>query len=207
MTENEIRELAKNTKWGFLRETDELAKEAGIDKDTGLIRTGLPTYLKEIYPDVNDWIHDEIVPNTGRKTRPDYRSETLKLIIEFDGLPHYQQPDTIKGDKEKTELYTNLGYKVVRIPYFIQLSKSAVKTLFDVELEKELFDERIPSLGIKGRNTPAFLCGAGVKRMAEEFHLFPEQYKWNVEFLEQQNDDDLSGVELLKTIYNAGSIK
>ena len=26
--------------WGFLRETTELAKKAGIDKDTGLIRTG-----------------------------------------------------------------------------------------------------------------------------------------------------------------------
>ena len=28
---------AKNQKWGFLRETDELAKSAGQDKDTGLI--------------------------------------------------------------------------------------------------------------------------------------------------------------------------
>ena len=203
MTEEEIRELAKNQKWGFLRETDELAKSAGQDKDTGLTRTGLPTYLKAIYPGVKDWIHDEVVPNSGRKTRPDYRSETLKLIVEFDGLPHYQQPDTIKQDKEKTEFYIGLGYKVVRIPYFIQLSKAVVKTLFDVDMNEDLFDDRIPSLGIKGRNTPAFLCGAGVKRMAEEFHLFPEQYKTNVEFLELQNDDDLSGVELLKTLYDS----
>lgn len=77
-----------------------------------------------------------------------------------------------------------------------------VKTLFDVDLENDLFDERIPSLGIKGRNTPAFLCGAGVKRMADEFHLFPEQYTTNIEFLEYQNDDDLTGVELLRTLYN-----
>lgn len=203
MTEEEIREITKNAKWGFLRETDELANAAGIDKDTGLIRTGLPTYLKEIYPEVDDWVHDEVIPDSGRRVRPDYRSESLKLIIEFDGLPHYQQPDTIKTDKEKTELYKELGYKVVRIPYFIQLSKAVVKTLFDVDLENDLFDERIPSLEIKGRNTPAFLCGAGVKRMAEEFHLFPEQYKINVEFLEQQNDDDLSGVELLKTLYES----
>lgn len=34
--------------------------------------------------------------------------------------------------------------------------------------------------------------------MTEEFHLFPEQYQTNVEFLELQNDDDFSGVELLK---------
>ena len=36
--------------------------------------------------------------------------------------------------------------------------------------------------------------------MAEEFHLFPEQYQTNVEFLELQNDDDFSGVELLKVL-------
>lgn len=28
-------------KWGFLRETDAMAKKAGIDKDTGVHRTGL----------------------------------------------------------------------------------------------------------------------------------------------------------------------
>lgn len=203
MTKDEIRELTKNQKWGYLRETDEIAISAGQDKDTGLIRTGLPTYLKAIYPAINDWIHDKIISNSGRKTRPDYRSESLKLIVEFDGLPHYQQPYKIKQDKEKTELYIGLGYKVVRIPYFIQLSKLVVKTLFDVDMKEELFDERIPSMGIKGRNTPAFICGAGVKRMAKEFHMFPEQYKVNVEFLELQNDDELTGVESLKTLYES----
>lgn len=200
-----LERLQKMPSGDFFRETNELAKSAGADKDTGLIRTGIPTYLSVIYPTVNDWIHDETIPDSGRKLRPDYRSESLKMIIEFDGLPHYQQPDTIKQDKEKTAFYSGLGYKVIRIPYFFQLSKSAVKTLFDVELDQELFDERIPSLGIKGRNTPAFLCGAGVKRMAEEFHMFTEQHKTNVEFLEHQNDNDLSGVELLKTLYNKGA--
>lgn len=31
--------------WGFLRETKEKAAEAGIDKDTGVCRTGLDEYL------------------------------------------------------------------------------------------------------------------------------------------------------------------
>lgn len=38
-------------KWGFLRETSELATKAGKDKDTGLHRTGLDDYLKVIFPD------------------------------------------------------------------------------------------------------------------------------------------------------------
>lgn len=49
-------------KWGFLRETTEQAKKAGIDKDTGLHRTGLDEYLKAIFPDVSDWVHDKVFP-------------------------------------------------------------------------------------------------------------------------------------------------
>lgn len=193
-------------KWGFLRETTELAKKAGIDKDTGLHRTGLEDYLRIIFPKNNDWIHDKALGEVNGKvyrSRPDYRSEELKLIIEFDGLQHYTKPDIIEKDFRLTEEYINLGYKVVRIPYFIQLTNKAVKTLFDIEVSEDLFDEQIPSLGIKGLNTPAYLCPAGVKRMAEEFKKFPEQYKTNIEFLKKQNDPYKTGVEFLEKEYHS----
>ncbi len=191
-------------KWGFLRETDALAKKAGIDKDTGLHRTGLEEYLKVIFPKIDDWIHDKtfgIVNDTLYRSRPDYKSEKLKLIIEFDGLQHYTKQDIIEKDLKTTELYKSFGYEVVRIPYFIQLTNKAVKTLFDVNVPEELFDETISSLGIKGQNTPAYLCPAGVKRMAREFEKFPEQYKTNLDFLKKQNDPFRSGVEFLENEY------
>ena len=193
-------------KWGFLRETAELAKKAGIDKDTGLHRTGLEDYLEIIFPKTNDWIHDKALGEVNGKvyrTRPDYRSEELKLIIEFDGLQHYTKPDIIEKDFRLTEEYKKLGYKVVRIPYFIQLTNKAVKTLFGVEVAEELFDETISSLGIKGLNTPAYLCPAGVKRMAEEFKKFPEQYKTNIDFLKKQNDPYKTGIEFLEKEYHS----
>ena len=193
-------------KWGFLRETAELAKKAGTDKDTGLHRTGLEDYLKVIFPKINDWIHDKTLGEVNGKvyrSRPDYRSEELKLIIEFDGLQHYTKPDIIEKDFRLTNVYINLGYKVVRIPYFIQLTNKAVKTLFCVEVAEELFDEKISSLGINGLNTPAYLCPAGVKRMAEEFKKFPEQYKTNIEFLKEQNDPYKTGVEFLEKEYHS----
>ena len=193
-------------KWGFLRETIELAKKAGRDKDTGLHRTGLEEYLKVIFPQINDWIHDKALGEVNGnvyRSRPDYRSEQLKLIIEFDGLPHYTKPDIIEKDIRLTEVYKDLGYEVVRIPYFIQLTNKAVKTLFGVTVSEELFDEKIPSLGIKGLNTPAYLCPAGVKRMADEFKKFPEQYETNIEFLKKQNDPYKSGVEFLEKEYNS----
>ena len=190
----------ESKQWGFLRETKEDADKAGVDKDTGVCRTGLDEYLAVIFPNTHDWIHDKGGVELGGKklgTRPDYRSESLKMIIEFDGLPHYTNPDVILKDIQNTKNYEKAGYKVVRIPYFIQLSKDAVKELFDVDLDQELFDESIPSLGLKGRNTPAYLCHEGVKRMAREFLRFPHQYEVNLKALKEANNSFLSGLYLL----------
>jgi len=196
------------SKWGFLRETSALAKKAGIDKATGLHRTGLEEYLKVIFPKTNDWIHDKAIGEINGhqyRKRPDYRSESLQIIIEFDGLQHYTNPDIIEKDIENTKLYNGFGYKVVRIPYFIQLTNKAVKTMFDVEVSEKLFDDNFSSLSTVGRNSPAYLCPAGLKRMADEFKRFPEQYKINIEFLRQQNDRFKSGVEFLEKEYNINS--
>ncbi len=199
--DEELAKKVKETKWGFLRETSELATEAGIDKDTGLFRTGLEVYLKKIFPDTHDWIHDKIIPEAKRRLRPDYRSESLKLIVEFDGLPHYLRPDAVQKDVNSASFYRSLGYTVVRIPYFIQFTNKVIKTMFGVDIEEPMFVEEIPSLGMKGCNTPAYLCGAGIERMAEEFKKYPEQYKVNVGFLESQNNEYLTGVGLLKMMY------
>lgn len=56
-------------KWGFIRETEEKAKKAGVDKDTGLHRTGLETYLKFIFPNIDDWVHDTSIQNLMAKSR------------------------------------------------------------------------------------------------------------------------------------------
>ena len=178
--------------WGFLRETKEIAEKAGLDADTGLCRTGLEEYLAVIYPETNDWIHDKeigILNGKKRKMRPDYRSESLKLIVEIDGLPHYQNPENIVKDEKNTAEYIAGGYKVVRIPYFIQLTNSAVSKFFGVNVAEPLFDLKYPSLGPQGHNTPAYICGAGISRMAKEFKNFPDQYDVNIRFLESCNNE------------------
>ena len=68
----------KKEKWGFLRETEESAKKAGVDPDTGLHRTGLEKYLKVIYPMVNDWIHDQSIPGLQAVS---YTHLTLPTIL------------------------------------------------------------------------------------------------------------------------------
>lgn len=193
----------KKQKWGFLRETNYMAEKAGIDKDTGLHRTGMEDYLKVIFPEIPDekWIHNKTIKGSGRRSRPDYRCETLKLIIEFDGVQHYQSPDCIKRDNENQRFYEELGYKVVRIPYFIQLSNNVVKSMFGRDIDEPLFDESIPSLGVKGRNTPAYCCPEGIKRMSREFNCYPEQYRSNLKALQNENDDFLTGASMLEKEY------
>lgn len=201
MDQTKIQEIAKNQKWGFLRETKEKAIKDGLDKDTGLFRTGLEEYLAVIFPDVNDWVHDETIPNCKRKIRPDYRSESLNMVIEFDGPQHYQNPEIIIKDKKKDEIYKELGYKkIVRIPFFIQLSKDSVKTLFGVDVDEDLFNEMIPSFNHVGNN-PATFCPLGIERCAKEFLKFPNQYKTNRDYLKTFNDEKLTSVNLLDKLY------
>lgn len=196
--------MNNGNKWGFLRETKEKANSSGFDKDTGLHRTGLEDYLAVIFPEIDstEWIHDKTIPGIGRMIRPDYRCERLKMIIEFDGVQHYQDPERIKKDYENKHLYEDKGYKVIRIPYFIQLSSSVVKSMFGRDVEETLFDESIPSLGIKGKNTLAYCCPEGIKRMAREFCNYPSQYEVNLMALEAVNDDFLTGASLLKQAYD-----
>lgn len=188
-------------KWGFLRETSEVARKAGRDKDTGLHRNGLDEYLRVIFPDIDDWIHDKplgYVNGAYCRKRPDYRSEEMKMIVEFDGLQHYTSPTHILRDFENTKYYEEIGYTVVRIPYFVQLTNEVVKQLFGVSVNEELFPEGIPSLGPKGENTPAFLCSRGIKRMAMEYQRFPEQYRTNIEYLRTFEDQYLIDCEVLE---------
>lgn len=144
--------MHQKEKWGFLRETSEKAQKAGIDSDTGLHRTGLEEYLKVIFPEISkeEWIHDKGVPGSKSQIRPDYRCESLKLIVEFDGLQHYQKPDVICADEIKNNMYEAMGYKVVRIPYFIQLTNEVIKIMFDRDIKEMMFNPNIPSMGVKG---------------------------------------------------------
>lgn len=182
--------------YGYLRETQEDAIKAGNDQLTGICRTGLDVYLKEIFPNVDDWVHDKSIKELGIRTRPDYRSETLKMIVEFDGLQHYTNPENIIKDIEKTKVYESHGYEVVRIPYFIQLTREVIIELFGVDVCKEMFDSKYPSMSVKNKNTPAYMCSSGVERMNEEFKRFPEQFEVNYDSLSKEGL--LSGVGLMK---------
>lgn len=89
----------------------------------------LGCYVRHIFKNC-EVIHNKQVPNSGLKTRPDYRIDDLMLIIEFDGNRHFQQSGTQRRDLIKDNIYMEMGYKIIRIPYFVQMDSSALEYFF-----------------------------------------------------------------------------
>ena len=190
--------MNKDKQFGYIRETREMAEKAA-KSSPGTIFTPLEDYLEVIFPG-RTWIHDKPFGKHGDKyfrIRPDFLCESEKLIVEYDGLQHYTSPLEIRKDRANQAIYESFGYKVVRIPYFVQFTKDTVKALFGVELSHDLASPSLPSMSVKWNNTPAFCCPAGVERMAQEFHQHPQQYEVNVKQLAEDNDEELSGLSLL----------
>lgn len=126
--------------WQYLRETDQKYFDPNRN-------TSLKTYLKYIFPN-DTFIYDKSLPKETvsyrnssleyRRYRPDARCENLNIIIEYDGINHYQNQTVILNDYRRDTWFTALGYKVVRIPYWIQLSSNMIKYLFDIDMDKSM---------------------------------------------------------------------
>lgn len=123
--------------------------------------------LAEIFPDY-EFIHDKAVPGAGISNRPDYRCEALKLIVEFDGYQHYCQVDTIFKDRLKDEAYASMGYRIVRIPYFVQLTSDVVKYYFGVDDVDMQINFPHGFIADKGAKLPAEYCSLGIIRFMNE---------------------------------------
>lgn len=132
----------KTAKWKYLRETDKKYFDCHRN-------TPLNEYIEHIFPNVV-WVYDaamkmDIIKSRAagrdvpyRRYRPDARCEELNLIVEFDGVAHYQDQKVVLQDIERDKWFNDLGYKVVRIPYWIQLSKQVIKELFGVNIDEPM---------------------------------------------------------------------
>lgn len=189
----------KRTKGAYIRETREMAEKA-MKQSPESDFIGLDDYLLSLYPD-KTWIHDKPFGKRDGQTyriRPDFLCEEEKLIVEFDGLQHYTNPMNIRKDRANQAVYESFGFKVIRIPYFINLTTEVVKDMFGLNIQNNLFDANLPSMSVKWQNTPAFCCYEGILRMAKDFKRYPQQYEVNMRQLEADNDEELSGAGLLK---------
>lgn len=138
-----------------------------------LTEDSLEEFLKQIYPN-KEIIRNKNVPNSNLKSRPDFRIEEEKLIVEFDCYRHYNSYETQSRDEIKYHQYKYMGYKVIRIPYFIQLSKEVIFKLFGVYLQN--FEQKYPHGFIdKKALTPLDFNYNGLMKFRDDLIIFEKE--------------------------------
>lgn len=77
----------------------------------------------------------------GRKAWDHYiKFNSRDILIEFDGSQHYTEMKNYLKDREYTQAAESLGFKVVRIPYFIQLNSKLIAYYIGAPLTKISID-------------------------------------------------------------------
>lgn len=92
------------------------------------------------------------------------------IAVEFDGDEHYRQSLKIKADREKDELARTNGLKVVRFPYWVQLTTETLRHYFD--LEGTVVQDFAHGF-ITTKIFPASFCELGLVRFKSELDSLP----------------------------------
>ncbi len=134
-----------------------------------LTETKLGDILKIIYPK-HEFIRNKIVPNSNVRFRPDYRCDELHLIFEFDGYNHYNSSKRIKMDSTKNRIYEGMGYKVICIPYFVQMDSGFMKNILNLDIEFNLlFPHGFIS---EDALLPCDYCELGIDKFLKDLNTF-----------------------------------
>lgn len=142
--------------------------------------------LEKLFPN-NVFVHNKflkhdgkyVINDFGQKIRPDYLCEEMKLIVEFDGDSgkngHYTDPFVIIKDYDNTAVLSNLGYEVIRIPFYVQLDKSAIKYFLNIDYDDNLYDT-VNDHGFKHPliTLPSQFCEAGIYRFLNDLTYMPK---------------------------------
>ena len=131
----------------------------------------LGKFLEAAYPN-KEWEHDKRFKGIDKtyNFRPDFCCHELKLCVEFDGPDHYMKANVILADENKDNVLKALGYKVIRIPYFVQLDNEAIKYFFGLDIEFNYGFKH--GFIAKNVSLPANFCELGIWKFKDFlFHI------------------------------------
>lgn len=110
---------------------------------------------------------------------PDAYCEALKMVVEVDGDSvsrpnHYSDAKVVEKDAIKDRIYASAGYKVIRIPMFVQLDSDMIKYYFGLDYSESLY----PASSLHGFDHPKItlpgnFCPRGYERFLRELHALP----------------------------------
>lgn len=135
-----------------------------------LVQGKLEVALREIVG--NDcWRGREVrLPVGRRRWDMSYETNGQITVVEFDGDEHYRNTLKIKADTEKDQIATQHGYRVVRIPYWVQLTTDTLWHYFNLNAEiRQDFSHGF----IATKIFPASFCELGIARFQRELTSLP----------------------------------
>lgn len=107
---------------------------------------------------------------TGQKFRPDYHIVEERIVVEFDGYQHYTSSKNIIRDDRKDLILLNDNIRVIRVPYFVQLSTEVIKELFGTEYTHiQTYPHGFVD---KTAVLPADYCELGIDRFIKDLDRF-----------------------------------
>lgn len=178
---HEIRAKTKASEWKWLRENEAKFFNPRLN-------TSLKTYLETIFPG-EEFVFDSTIPkdvqlkrhaDCVRRFRPDARCEELNLIVEFDGVKHYQDIKQVLSDKERDAWSASAGYTVKRLPYWMTMGRKNIYWKFSVdvghdmcELHYRMFDSPVNDYGLS--ISPLSMCKFGYDRFIKEASCMPDE--------------------------------
>lgn len=94
-----------------------------------------------------------------------------RAVVEFDGYQHYNTPSVIYSDRRKDRMAVELGCKVIRIPYWIQLDRITTIHFFGYPIDiKRNYNHGFVD---KKALLPAAFCEEGLDRFVAELSTLP----------------------------------
>ncbi len=162
-----------------------------ITIDGYLVQSKLEAALQQIVG-VQNWKGREVnVPGTHRRWDMAYELNNLTTVVEFDGDAHYWNSLKIKVDKEKDQAAYDLGYRAVRIPYWVQLTTETLDFYFGLHAK---IQQDFPHGFISTKIFPASFSELGVERFERELLELPPKVNESVRD-SLQNQVNTHGIE------------
>ena len=135
-----------------------------------LVQSKLESAIREIVGE-SSWMGREVkLPDSRRRWDMAYESHGRTVVVEFDGDEHYRNTLKFKIDEEKDADAKKHGVRVVRIPYWIQLTTETLAHYFQLSAEVV---QNFPHGFIETKIFPASYCEMGVRRFQREYAALP----------------------------------
>jgi hypothetical protein len=114
----------------------------------------------------DDWRGGQLkLPNSRRRWDCAFQGSDCIVAVEYDGERHYINSLKIKADREKNALAAKHGIKVVRFPYWIQLTSETLSHYLGLTAK---ITQDFPHGFITTEWYPASFCELGVERFQSE---------------------------------------